>query len=54
MADNGDLLTMKLVVLIPSTLGSLGNPAFNLIHLALSAKVLLLLFATCGIPLIVK
>ena len=57
MADDGDLLIMKLAVLIVSVQNSLGNLAFNLMHLALSAKVLFILFATpfcCGVPLAVK
>ena len=57
MADDGDLLIMKLVVLIVSAQNTLGNPAFTLMHLALSAKVLFILSATpfyFGVPLTMK
>ena len=48
---------MKLAMLIVSTQNTLGNPAFNLMHLALSTKVLFILSATpfCyKVPLTVK
>ena len=57
MADDGDLLIMKLAVLTVSAQNTLGNLAFNLMYLALSAKVLFILSATpfcCGVPLTVK
>ena len=57
MANDGDLLIMKLAVLTVFAQNTLGNLAFDLVHLALSAMVLFILFATpfCyGVPLIVK
>ena len=57
MADYGDLLIMKLAVLAISAQNTLGNLTFNLMHLARSAKVLFILFATpfyCGVPLTMK
>ena len=46
MADDVDLLIMKLTVLTVSTQNTLGNPAFNLMHLAFSSKVMFILSAT--------
>ena len=57
MADDRDLLIIKLVALTVAGQNTLGNPAFNLMHLAFSSKVLFILSATLfyyGVPLTMK